>query len=196
MSWERNLLKGKQGEEIIHNMLDESGYAAISYGYEKSLSGLANRLREKKTEYCGDVERQIRSTPDFIVYDPAKPVGGGYFQVADLMLLEVKTRKLLNRYNSNFMLYEESKKDRIEDYLKFWGNSLLVVVIPKYDFFYVREMKTLLPDRLVYNAKNDFQKFQKIFSRVTDETIRKYQFLRNKLFHGCHWFYRYHDFVT
>ena len=175
MSWERNLLKGKQGEEIIHNMLDESGYDVISYGYEKSLSGLANRLQAKKTEYCGDVERQIRSTPDFIVFDPAKPVDGGYVQVADLMFLEVKTRKLLNRYNSNFMLYEEAKKDRIEDYLKFWGNSLLVVVIPKYDFFYVREMKTLLPDRLVYNAKNDLQKFQKIFSRVTDETIRKYQ---------------------
>ncbi len=175
MSWERNKLKGKHGEEIIRKMLVESGYDVISYGYEASLSGLANKLREKKTEYCGDVERQIRSSPDFIVYNPAKPVGGGYFEVADLMLLEVKTRKLLNKHNSNFLLYEKAKKDRIEDYLKFWGNSLLVVVIPKYDFFYIREMKTLLLDKLVYNAKKDFQKFQKIFSRVTDETIRKYQ---------------------
>lgn len=175
MSWERNILKGKQGEEIIRKMLDESGYDVIPYGYEKSLSGLANKLREKKTEYRGDVERKIRSTPDFIVYKPAKPVGGGLFEVADLMLLEVKTRKLLNKHNSNFMLYEEAKKDRIEDYLKFWDNSFLVVVIPKYNFFYIREIKTLLPDKLVYNAKMDFQKFQKIFSHVTDETIRKYQ---------------------
>jgi uncharacterized short protein YbdD (DUF466 family) len=91
------------------------------------------------------------------------------------MLVEVKTRNLLTPISANFLLYKEEKKDRIEDYLKYWNNALLVVVIPKYTFFYVTKMKNLHPNQFVYNANKHFQKIQKIFTRVTDDTIKKYQ---------------------
>lgn len=175
MTWERNLYKGKQGEEIIHDMLEESGYKVIPYGYEKALSDLAEMLWEKRTTYCGDVERRIRSSPDFLVYSPEKPAGGGYCEVGELTLLEVKTRNLLNKKNSNFILYKKEKQDRIEDYIEYWDDAFLVAVIPKYDYFYIKKMKSLQSNQPVYNAVNDFQKFQKIFSDVTDATLKKYQ---------------------
>ena len=52
----------------------------------------------------------------------------------------------------------------------FWGESFLAVVIPNFNVFYIREMKSLLPECMVYNANRTFNKFQDVFERVKPET--------------------------
>jgi hypothetical protein len=180
MSWKnkdeeefhRNLLKGNLIKEVVSVMLQESGYQVLPYGYETTLSGLNRTLQEWGTDQSGDTILKIRASPDLLVYVPKKPVDDEYFEMADLMLVEVKMRRNLSQ-TANFELYEPRRIGKIKHYRKFWGDSFLVVAIPWGNIFYVQKMKKLKVQN-AYNVTVHFRKFQEVFE-VKNESLEYFQ---------------------
>lgn len=144
----------------------------MPYGYEITLSGLDKKLQERGTDQSGDTISKIRASPDLLVYCPRKPVDDQYFELAELRLLEVKTRKTFGK-TPKFQLYDEKKIERIDNYKKFWGESFLTVAIPWGNIFYIQKMKKLKILN-TYEATQHFRKFQEIFE-VQNDVLKYFQ---------------------
>lgn len=104
-----NLIKGRIGQVIIEGIFRNFGYEVYPYGYESYLTNIIKNLR--KTGFDSTV-RQIRSTPDTLVYD--RELNEGF-------LLEIKSTTLSP---DNYWI----RKDQLEQYQKLWSAAVLVVV--------------------------------------------------------------------
>ena len=148
------LLKGNIFKDIVKLLLEKSGYTVYPYGYESTFSTIKASLA-KDTKNSRTV-RRIRSSPDLLVFDE---------QRNDLILVEVKMRKHL----------EPNIKRRIIETLKeFWGDSILVLVVPKDNVFYAQKINEL-ETRQKYYRLADFEKFQDIFTRVREEDLTDFK---------------------
>jgi len=148
------LLKGNIFKDIVKLLLEKSGYTVYPYGYESTFSTIKASLT-KDTKNSRTV-RRIRSSPDLLVFDE---------QRNDLILVEVKMRKHL----------EPNIKRRIIETLKeFWGDSILVLVVPKDNVFYAQKISEL-ETRQKYYRLADFEKFQDIFTRVREEDLTDFK---------------------
>ncbi len=117
-------------KEIVSVMLPSSGYQVIPYGYDIALSGLEKKLQEWGTDRSGDTILKIRASPDLLVYCPRKPVDDKFFELADLKLLEVKTRKTFGR-TANFQLYDPKKIEKYKQH-----NYLFIKINKKMGILY------------------------------------------------------------
>jgi len=175
MSWVKNeeffngLLKGNLMKEIVSVMLQESGYQAIPYGYEITLTGLSEKLRYIPKKRSKTV-RRIRASPDLLVYRPKKSVGNGLCEVDDLMLVEVKMRRI--RAGNTVRI----NRELITDYKDFWKDSILVIVVPKNEIFYAQYMSELDDTKDAHSIR-EFKKIQYIFKRLAENNgiLKKYQ---------------------
>ena len=148
------LLKGNIFKDIVKLLLEKSGYTVYPYGYESTFSTIKASLT-KDTKNSRTV-RRIRSSPDLLVFDE---------QRNDLILVEVKMRKHL----------EPNIKRRIIETLKeFWGDSILVLVVPKDNVFYAQKISEL-ETRQKYYRLADFEKFQDIFTRVREDDLTDFK---------------------
>ena len=71
-----NLIK-----EILCVMLQLSDYTVLPYGYEMTLSGLAQKFKEISKTRTGTI-RRIRNSPDLLVYDEKTEGAVRFFQSA------------------------------------------------------------------------------------------------------------------
>lgn len=149
-----SLLKGNIFKDLVKLLLEQSGYSVYPYGYESTLSTIKASL--KKDTKSSRTVRRIRSSPDLLVFDEQK---------GDLMLVEIKMRKHLQ---------PNIKQRTIENYKEFWSDSILVLVVPKDNVFYAQKISEL-ETREKYYRLADFDKFQDIFTRVTEEDLNDFK---------------------
>ena len=146
--------------DLIRGLLAKSGYSVCLNGYEERFSQIKEYLKDKALRNSRTA-RMIRSSPDLIVYDKRKK---------DVMLVEVKFRRAPNE--NNVLLHDDLGK--IECYKEFWGDAILVIVIPCGQIFYAQKFSELEIKRM-YNAETDFQRFEDFFIDVDREVLSKYK---------------------
>jgi len=159
-----DMFKGGAAKELVKVLLEKSGYDVYPYGYERTLTELKNKLRDKHTKRSRTV-RKIKSSPDFLVYDEKRK---------DLMLVEVKMRKAPHETK---VLIDTPK---IAIYKEFWNDSILVVVVPCGNVFYAQKVSEL-ETKGMYDATTDFEKLEDVFTRITTEDLSDYRTKAQKL---------------
>ena len=169
-----DLLKGSLIKEIVSVLLQKSGYQVLPYGYEITLSGLSKELSFIPKTNSETVSR-IRGSPDLLVFRPQKEIHENCYEMADLMLVEVKMRKTFPN-SLNFMLYDETKLENLREYKRHWSDSFLLVVIPKGNVFYIQRIDKLA-EKPTFNASLDFVKLQKIFTNIEE---RDFEYFKKK----------------
>ena len=152
-----NLLDGYYYKEIVRTILDLSNYIVFPYGFESTFSYIKIQLHKKKINESDTVKR-IRSSPDLLVYDDEK---------RKLWLVEVKSRN-----------YDDEASiiiDKIPWYLKYWRDSILVVIIPHGHWFYAQRVwKLKAKDE--YNLREEFKTFEHFFPNVDIDTLYRFKF--------------------
>ena len=154
-----NVLPHNLIKEILCNMLSLSGYTVLPYGYEMTLSNLAQEFRTISRKKTGTVKR-IRNSPDLLVYDD---------KTAELMLVEVKVR---NAPSVNRVLLE---KGSIEPYKTYWKDALLVVAIPKGGIFYVQKISELDIEKKYFDVSADFRRIDDVFDKIQLPDLEYYK---------------------
>ena len=155
-----HLLEGYYIKEIVRIILDKSGYMVFPYGYESAFSYIKIQLHKGEVSDTPAAQR-IRSSPDLLVYDSDE---------RDIKLVEVKSR--------NFDDETSVAIDKVEWYQKYWEDSILTVVVPHGHWFYaeyVNKIKIKKPEE-DYNLVKEFEKFEKIFSKVDVDTLYRFKF--------------------
>ncbi len=104
-----SLLKGKIGQIILESIFENFGYEVHPYGYESRLTNIIKSLRKN---WSNQVIRQIRSTPDLLVYDKEKNEG---------FLIEVKFTTLKPE---DYWIEEK----QLKKYMELWGPAILIVI--------------------------------------------------------------------
>ena len=148
-----NMLKGSLYKDMVRVILQKSGYSVSPYGYESTLSDVKSKLTdETRNSVTG---RRIRSSPDLLVYDEK-----------NVWLVEVKMRG-----KSPPMI----RASEIKNVKEFWGDSVLVVVVPEGNIFYAQRISELEIQESDCYQLSAFEKFQDIFTRVQSDDIKYYQ---------------------
>lgn len=115
MDFSRNLIKGKIGEMIFEQMLNETdAFTVLSFGYENVLPELAQHQHDMKAE---EAMETIRRAPDFVVINN---------ETHDVHLVEVK-------YRSRVSLADNLKE--AERMLRTWKPAFLFLATPHGFYF-------------------------------------------------------------
>jgi hypothetical protein len=115
MIFSRNLIKGKIGEMIFEQMMNEvSTFTILSFGYENVLPELAQRQHDIKAE---ETMETIRRAPDFVVINN---------DTHDVYLVEVK-------YRSRISVDDNLKE--AERMYRTWKPALLFLATPHGFYF-------------------------------------------------------------
>lgn len=144
-----NLLFGYIFKTIVMQVLERSGYEVSPFGYESTLPHLKGKLRGINAT---ETATKLRFTPDLLVKNPS----GG-----EINLVEVKARSASGSCGIRI--------DEMNYYLKFWPESIVVVVLPIKPFFHVRYVRDL-PSQGPYQL-NDFCLFEELFPMLSNLTI-------------------------
>jgi hypothetical protein len=104
-----SLLKGRIGQVILESIFANFGYEVYQYGYESHLTNIIKSLRKN---WSNQAIRQIRSTPDMLIYD--KEHNDGF-------LIEAKSTTLKPE---NYWI--ESKQ--LKNYKELWGSAVLTII--------------------------------------------------------------------
>jgi len=115
IDFSRKLLKGKIGEMIFEQMMNETGmFTVLPFGYENVLPELAQHQHDMKAEEAMEV---IRRAPDFVVINN---------DTHDVYLVEVKYR---SRISADDNLFEAERMFRS------WKPAYLFLVTPHGFYF-------------------------------------------------------------
>lgn len=144
LDFDDDLMFGYFFKDIVVLLLDKCGYEVYPYGYESFFPNLKRKLYN--TENPKAAER-IRSTPDLLVRNPNDQ---------QVEIVEVKARSATGAYGL--------KIDGIERYLKFWLESVIILVIPSGNYFYAQRISEL-KSQTSYSPQ-DFRPLEEIFPLV------------------------------
>lgn len=160
-----NFLKGSLGIEIVKAMLEKSGYTVCHYGYEYTMRDALSNLTFKKRQLA--TGRRVSSSPDLLVYDKKDVI----------MLVEVKTRTTSRWTEMGRVRINSSELENLKD---FWGDSILVIVIP--EGIYAQRISELDIQQDGYQRLSDFKAFKDIFNRVKSKDISHYEEIATEIF--------------
>lgn len=153
------LLDGYYFKEIVRTVLDISGYLVFPYGFESAFSYIKIQLHKGDAKDT-PTARRVRSSPDLLVYDAKK---------RDVMLVEVKSR--------NWDDEKDVVIDKVDWYKKYWGGSILTVIIPHGHWFYAQyidKLEVKEPPKS-HNLRDEFERFESIFKRVHTDTLYRFK---------------------
>ena len=151
-----DMLKGDQVKGLVKILLEKAGYSVLPYGYESTLSDMKKKLSGKDVRNSRTA-RRIRATPDLLVFDEERK---------DVMLVEVKMRSAPKETSIKYL--------RITYYREFWGDSILVVLVPCGNVFYAQKVSEL-EIKQTYNARKDFERFEDVFTKVKAEDVSDFR---------------------
>ena len=144
LGFDDNLMFGYFFKDIVTLLLVKCGYEVYPYGYESFFPNLKSRLYYSQPY---EAASRIRCTPDLLVTDSSG-------ERADLV--EVKARSV---YGNRLI-----KINEVELYLKYWAESLIILVIPSGNYFYAQYVNKLKPKgtKRMYSL-GDFCLLEEIF---------------------------------
>jgi hypothetical protein len=144
LGFDDNLMFGYFFKDIVTLLLVKCGYEVYPYGYESFFPNLKSRLYDSQPY---EAASRIRYTPDLLVTDSSG-------ERADLV--EVKARSV---YGNRLIEINE-----VELYLKYWAESLIILVIPSGNYFYAQYVHKLKPKgtKRMYSL-GDFFLLEEIF---------------------------------
>ena len=144
LDFDDHLLFGYFFKDIVMLLLDRCGYEVYPFGYESIFPTLKRQLYDNLPS---EVAGRIRSTPDLLVRDT---IGG------QVDLVEVKARSV---HQDRPIEIKE-----VESYLRYWAESLIILVVPSGNYFYAQYINKLKPVRLY--SLQDFCLLEEIFPQV------------------------------
>ena len=130
-----NLLKGRIGQVVLESIFRNFGYEVYPYGYESYLTNIIKNLRKN---WSNSTIKQIRSTPDTLVYD--REFNEGF-------LIEAKSTTL---NPENYWI--ESKQ--LKKYQELWGSAVLTVIHIPTLRVYCKTIDQIQLDKLAETAPN------------------------------------------
>lgn len=104
-----DLMKGGLAQVIVRTILERFGYEVYPYGFENYFSSITRLVTKPSASIPA---KQIRSTPDLLVYDRDDD---------EVLFVEVKGTS--GKDESRFSL----RMDKLDDYRSYWGEAILVV---------------------------------------------------------------------
>ena len=149
-------------KEVIRGLLEDSGYKAYPFGYESLLSQIRYDIQKRNPPQNSAVER-MRSAPDLIVYD--ERTGAPLFT-------EVKFR------NARAPSYVKLKSQPLHRYQEYWGDSVLIVVVPCGKMFYAQFVKKLSVDSCEdssFDLTREFEEVDTIFANIDSQALERYR---------------------
>lgn len=144
LDFDDDLLFGYFFKDIVMLLLDKCGYEVYPYGYESFFPNLKRQLHESQPS---DLASRVRYTPDLLVRDTS----GGQVD-----LVEVKARSV---HQDRPIEIKE-----VKSYLRYWAESLIILVVPSGNYFYAQYINKLKPVRLY--LLQDFCLLEEIFPQV------------------------------
>ena len=123
LDFDDHLIFGYLFKDIVMLLLDKCGYEVYPYGYESFFPNLKRQLYESQPS---EVASRVRYTPDLLVRNPS---------AERVDLVEVKARSV---YADRLIEINE-----VELYLKYWAESLIILVIPSGNYFYAQYIHKL-----------------------------------------------------
>jgi hypothetical protein len=153
----RNVITGTFIRDVIWQLLEKSGYVVLPYGYEVSMPYIRQRLAMSSTK--SKVLSRFKSSPDILVIDERND---------QLSLVEVKWRNWSQPYIDAEYL-------ALSKYKRYWPEAILVLVVPQRNYFYAQYVAKLRPGRERYRLATSFKGIERIFPRVTAESVKQFQ---------------------
>jgi len=162
MAWSYdNQLTGKIMEVVVSVMLQESNYMVLPYGYEQTHPALCQKWG-KGIEPTRTLMR-LRTSPDLLIYDNVEKT---------TKIAEIKSHitESANHWIDN---------KTIQNYFSYWGDCILVEIIPKEEVFYA-EYITKLASKNKPSAeinlfiRENFRPFYEIFE-INPSVFEKYK---------------------
>ena len=152
----RDLLVGSFFKNLTATILLNAGYDVYPFGYESFLANLKRPLYDAEATHS-EVAKRIRSTPDLVVLDK---------ETGDLNLVEVKFRG---------RLWDDKRAHILVNlYLKYWRESVLVLICPRGKIFYAQFVRNLTREDNFFSVAQDFLPLEEVFKRVSwEHPIRK-----------------------
>ncbi len=149
LDFDDNLIFGYFFKDIVMLLLDKCGYEVYPYGYESFFPNLKRQLYESQPY---EVANRVRYTPDLLVRNTSGE---------RVDLVEVKARSV---YTERLIEINEA-----ESYLKYWAESLIILVIPSGNYFYAQYVHKLKPkgSKRMY-VLSDFCLLEEIFPQVKE----------------------------
>ena len=158
---------GNIGKELVRALLEACGYSVYPFGYESYLTHIKDKMHSGK---IGRVP-QLQRMPDLLVV--SEEMGH-----VVMVVVIVRTKKQPNDVDID--------KRKLEELIKFWPDSVLVVVLPKSDHvFYAEKITELkITDPEFVNFDISESPINKIFPNVDNypEVLKELQELCKKLF--------------
>jgi len=165
LDWEFSgrVLAGSFIRDVVWQLLEKSGYVVLPYGYEVSapfvrqLPFVRQRLSTSSTK--SQILDRFRCSPDILVIDEPKE---------ELSLVEVKWRNWSQPYIDASYL-------ALSKYKRYWPETILALVVPARNYFYAQYVAKLRPGRGRYKLATSFKKIEKVFPRITKESISQFR---------------------
>jgi hypothetical protein len=167
-SFRYNMIKGHMAKEVIRGLLEDSEYKAYPFGYESLLSQIRYDIQKRNPLHNSAVER-MRTAPDLIVYDERSGTP---------LFTEVKFR------NAREPACVKLKSQPLRWYQKYWGDSVLIAVVPCGKMFYAQFVKKLFVDSSEdsnFDLTREFEEVGAIFTNIDSLALEKYRNLLLKI---------------
>jgi hypothetical protein len=156
-SFSGRVLAGSFFRDIVWQLLEDSGYTVLPYGYEVTVPYVRQRLGIGSSK--SKVMDRFRSSPDLLVIDEAKD---------ELNLVEVKWRNWNRPYvDSEFL--------QLSKYKKYWPEAVLVLLVPSGYYFYAQRVSKLKPGRGHYRLATSFKRIDRFFPKITKASTKNFQ---------------------
>ena len=125
-SFNENKVIGNSAENIVEYMINSMpDWECIKFGVENHVEDLKKTVRER----INSVTRKIKSMPDFVAFNT---------KTGETFFIEAKYRKFINKQVSGRSEYQF---DFLNEYLKYWKETKLIVVHPYIPYFFVINLK-------------------------------------------------------
>ncbi len=125
--WNTNKARGNIGENIIEMLINSMpNWKCVRFGVE-------NHIEEVKEMVRADINsltKKIKSMPDFIAHNT---------KTEETFFVEVKYRSYVDRRDGK----SEIKIDFLEEYPKYWGRTILIIVHPNEPHFFVIDLNKI-----------------------------------------------------
>lgn len=169
-------LQGASFEELVKCILEENGYKVYPFGYENFLPDIKDELHNVHSPTA----ERIRFAPDLFAFSQKKS--------KNVYLVEVKSKKDI--YGDIISLEGEKGKNQIEQYKKYWNDSILIYIISTKHRFYAQKVSNLQLFKKnkeqkgpqYYFELSNFGLFEDFFADVDTDILYKYKRYVNYVF--------------